>query len=108
MVLREEQAERATDPNSGLEEMEKLFELDDQIDELLMGSFQIIDKALGQLIGGPHFHWYPNENLAYLVYTQQQQLEAQGARLLYFHPAEHYRQPEVETEAESERGDIPF
>ncbi|MBE8986314.1 hypothetical protein [Nostoc sp. LEGE 12450] len=49
--------------------------------------FQVFDTAIGRLLGGTSNYWHlGNEPLVYCAYTQQQQLEADGARLLYFQP----------------------
>ncbi|MDZ8055752.1 MAG: hypothetical protein RMX68_010505 [Aulosira sp. ZfuVER01] len=50
--------------------------------------FQIFEVAIGRLLGGTPNYWHlGREPLVYRAYTQQQQLEADGARLLYFQPA---------------------
>ncbi|MEH2379480.1 MAG: hypothetical protein V7K27_11430 [Nostoc sp.] len=49
--------------------------------------FQVFDTAIGRLLGGTPNYWHVgNEPLVYRAYTQQEQLEADGARLLYFQP----------------------
>lgn len=93
----------------------KINEMDQgEVEEYFRGSFQRVDEALGQLLGGPHLYWVLEKNMIYEVYTHQQQLEAEGVRLLYFQPPEHYRQPDTEelkdaisNEAETEY-EIPF
>ncbi|OUL36557.1 hypothetical protein BV372_06935 [Nostoc sp. T09] len=55
--------------------------------EMPIGS-QIFEIAIGRLLGGTPNYWHlGTEPLVYRAYTQQQQLEADGARLLYFRPA---------------------
>jgi hypothetical protein len=58
-------------------------------EELSKSSFEIQDEALGQaLIGQIHYrdYWHLH-NLIYKAYAIPQQLEADGARLLYFQPS---------------------
>ncbi|MDF5726041.1 MAG: hypothetical protein PUP91_37470 [Rhizonema sp. PD37] len=75
------------------ESEEQLFDVQSEIGELLKGYFRQIDEALEPLLGGSHSYWHLwKNNLFTSAYTQQQQLAADGARLLYFQPAEHYRQ----------------
>lgn len=51
--------------------------------------FQVFDIAIGRLLGGTPNYWHlGNEPLVYRAYTQQEQLEADGARLLYFQPTQ--------------------
>ncbi|MDZ8227878.1 MULTISPECIES: hypothetical protein [unclassified Nostoc] len=72
---------------------EEPFDAQFEIAELLKGHYRRIDEALEPLLGGSPSYWHLwKNNLFYLAYTQQQQLAADGARLLYFQPAEHYRQ----------------
>lgn len=72
---------------------EESFDAQFKIGELLKGHYWRIDEALEPLLGCPHSYWLLwKNNLFYLAYTQRQQLAADGARLLYFQPAEHYRQ----------------
>jgi hypothetical protein len=74
-----------------------------------------LDEALGELMCGSDSYWHLY-NLIYCAYVQEQQLEADGARLLYFEPPEHYRQSEGQEspyEAEIDdrldpEDDIPF
>ncbi|MEH2089057.1 hypothetical protein [Nostoc sp.] len=63
---------------------ESLFNLED---EVLKGSAERIDNALAQVIDRSK-SWYVN--LAYDVYTEPQELEAKGVRLLYFQPPTTY------------------
>lgn len=57
------------------------------------GDHQLFDLALAELLGGPRSYWHLGAHpLVHRAYTQQQQLEADGARLLYFQPSEDYRQ----------------
>jgi hypothetical protein len=83
------------------------FDSQAELEELSKGRFQLVDEALEPLVGGFHSYWHLTENMIYenqvyksrvnlvhLAYTQQQQLEADGVRLLYFQPSEHYRQPD--------------
>lgn len=52
--------------------------------------FELFERSLAQLLGGSRSYWYLGRDpLIYRAYTQQQQLAADGARLLYFQPAEH-------------------
>ncbi|MEH2234032.1 MAG: hypothetical protein V7K71_31140 [Nostoc sp.] len=53
-----------------------------------MGSgFQLFERAIGRLLGGTPSYWYLGRDpLIYRAYTQQKQLEADGAKLLYFRP----------------------
>lgn len=45
------------------------------------------ERAIGRLLGGTPSYWHlGREPLVYRAYTQQEQLEADGARLLYFQP----------------------
>ena len=47
--------------------------------------FQIFEVAIGRLLEGTGNYWHlGRESLVYRAYTQQQQLQADGARLLYF------------------------
>lgn len=71
---------------------EQSVDIQFEMEKLLKGNAQRIDEALEPLLGGSHSYWHLRNNLFYLAYTQPQQLEAYGARLLYFQPAEHYRQ----------------
>jgi hypothetical protein len=96
------------------EEIDKqLYDIQSELDNF-KGYFQIVDEELGQLIGGSY--WQLSDSLVCLAFTQQQQLEANGVRLLYFEPPEHYRQSEGQEspyEAEIDdrldpEDDIPF
>ncbi|MEH2282919.1 MAG: hypothetical protein V7K90_16585 [Nostoc sp.] len=72
---------------------EEPFDAQSEIGELLKGHSWRIDEALEPLLGGSPSYWHIwKNNLFYLAYTQQLQLAKNGARLLYFQPAEHYRQ----------------
>ncbi|RCJ24035.1 hypothetical protein A6770_28730 [Nostoc minutum NIES-26] len=74
------------------ESQQPLFDVQSETAKLLKGYFRQIDEALEPLLGCSHSYWYLwKNNLFYLAYTQQQQLVADGVRLLYFQPAEHYR-----------------
>lgn len=68
------------------------FDIQLETAQLLKSHSERMDDALEALLGGSHSYWYLKDDLFYLAYTQQQQLEADGVRLLYFQPAEHYRQ----------------
>lgn len=47
------------------------------------------ERAIGRLLGGTPSYWHlGREPLVYRAYTQQEQLEADGARLLYFRPTQ--------------------
>ncbi|MEH1938027.1 MAG: hypothetical protein V7L14_30855 [Nostoc sp.] len=51
--------------------------------------FEMFERALAHLLGGTPSCWYlGGEPLVYRAYTQQEQLEADGARLLYFRPTQ--------------------
>ncbi|MBH8564343.1 hypothetical protein I8748_19490 [Nostoc sp. CENA67] len=53
----------------------------------MASGFQKFEIAIGRLLGGTPNYWHlGNESLVYRAYTQQQQLEADGARLLFFQP----------------------
>jgi hypothetical protein len=119
--LDKKKAQELTQPLADLsiEEIEELG-LDLPFDqgelELLSKAYMIrLDEALGEAICGAHSYWYLY-NLIYCAYVQEQQLEAYGARLLYFEPPEHYRQSEGQEspyEAEIDdrldpEDDIPF
>ncbi|MEH2125050.1 hypothetical protein [Nostoc sp.] len=72
---------------------EEPFDAQSEIAELLKGHSWRIDEALEPLLRGSPSYWHIwKNNLFYLAYTQQLQLAKNGARLLYFQPAEHYRQ----------------
>ncbi|MEH2136222.1 hypothetical protein [Nostoc sp.] len=48
------------------------------------------ERAIGRLLGGTNSYWHlGREPLVYRAYTQQKQLETDGARLLYFRPASY-------------------
>lgn len=79
-------------------------------------SWQLLDEALERILGGSRSYWYLGRDpLIYRVYNQKQQLAADGGRLLYFQPAEYYRQlapvkimsPTSNSEQEDE-DDIPW
>lgn len=76
---------------------EKLFKLDEQMDELFKSSFQLVDEALGKLLGGTHSHWELKEKMIWEtlvfdyrvsfvdeVYKSQQQLEAKECSYCIF------------------------
>ncbi|MEH1796292.1 MULTISPECIES: hypothetical protein [unclassified Nostoc] len=47
------------------------------------------ERAIGRLLGGTPSYWHlGREPLVYRAYTQQKQLETDGARLLYFPPTQ--------------------
>ncbi|MDF5722764.1 MAG: hypothetical protein PUP91_20265 [Rhizonema sp. PD37] len=53
----------------------------------MASGFQIFEIGIGRQLGGAPNYWHlGRESLVYRAYTQQQQLEADGARLLYFQP----------------------
>lgn len=53
----------------------------------MASGFQIFEIAIGRLLGGTPNYWHlGNEPLVYRAYTQQQQLEVDRARLLFFQP----------------------
>ncbi|MDZ8187527.1 MAG: hypothetical protein RMX96_22090 [Nostoc sp. ChiSLP02] len=109
-VVKPPSPEQQQEKDRRLEELKMLigteeepFDAQFEIAELLKGHYRRIDEALEPLLGGSPSYWYLwKNNLFYLAYTQQQQLAADGARLLYFQPAEHYRQlnPLYEIEAQ--------
>ncbi|MDF5726040.1 MAG: hypothetical protein PUP91_37465 [Rhizonema sp. PD37] len=73
-------------------------EAESEYEQLCKSNFEIQDEALGQtLIGSLRYwdYWHQNNPL-YLAYTLPQQLEADGARLLYFQPAGFDRELDVE------------
>ncbi|MBE8986315.1 hypothetical protein [Nostoc sp. LEGE 12450] len=50
---------------------------------------EMFEKALAHLLGGTPSYWYLGADpLVYRAYTQQEQLKADGARLLYFRPTQ--------------------
>ncbi|MEH2349293.1 MAG: hypothetical protein V7K55_15150 [Nostoc sp.] len=54
------------------------------------GCFITFERAIGRLLGGTPSYWHlGREPLVYRAYTQQKQLETDGARLLYFRPASY-------------------
>ncbi|WP_445636308.1 hypothetical protein NSTC745_01187 [Nostoc sp. DSM 114161] len=98
-VMKPPSPEQQQEEERRLEELDMLigteeepFDAQFEIAELLKGHYRRIDEALEPLLGGSPSYWYLYENLFYLAYTRQQQLAADGLRLLYFKPAEHYRQ----------------
>ena len=73
-------------------------EAESEYEELCKSKFEIQDEALGQTLIGSLRYWdyWHLHNLVYLAYTVPQQLEAGGARLLYFQPAGSDREFDVE------------
>lgn len=80
-----------------------------------MGGFERLDEDLGRVLSGSSQYWHLN-NLLYEAYAEPQQLEVDGARLLYFQSA---RKPDVQeiweamsneadTDTESYFDHIPF
>ncbi|OYE06629.1 hypothetical protein [Nostoc sp. 'Peltigera membranacea cyanobiont' 232] len=57
---------------------------------------RLTSEALEQLLSKPDSYWHLEKPLVYQAYTQQEQLEADGARLLYFQPNEYYQQLDPE------------
>lgn len=54
---------------------------------------RLTSEALLQLLSGsPSYLQLRREPLVYLAYKKQQQIAAEGARLLYFQPSEYYQQ----------------
>lgn len=105
-------------------ELEALFQRGEQpinaqseLEELDKGHFEIADEVLGQaLINPSHFwdYWYEVNNLLYKAYAEPQQLEADGARLLYFQPTKKPNVREIweaisnGTDTDTDIDDIPF
>jgi hypothetical protein len=59
-----------------------LFDLEDKI-EAFKHTFQLVDEALEKVMGSAY--WHPKDkNIIYLAFAEQQQLEADGARILFF------------------------
>jgi hypothetical protein len=79
-----------------------LIDIQLEMAQLLKGYPEKTDEALAKLLGGSFYWNIRKNNLYYLAYTKQQQLENDGARLLYFQPAEHYRQLDPLSEIEAQ------
>jgi hypothetical protein len=59
-----------------------LGDLEDKV-EHFKHTFQLVDEALEKVMDSPY--WHPqNKNIIYLAFAEQQQLEADGARILFF------------------------
>ncbi|MEH2291636.1 hypothetical protein [Nostoc sp.] len=53
------------------------------------GSLITFERAIGRFLGATPSYWHLGRDpLVYRAYTQQEQLEADGARLLYFRPTQ--------------------
>jgi hypothetical protein len=78
-----------------------------------------IDHALAEVINGSQGYWYL-DNLVYHVYAKPQQLEADGARVLYFQPptstiqnltqdnSTYNTQPDTDSGLFADEDDIPW
>jgi hypothetical protein len=69
-----------------------LGDLEDKV-ENFKHTFQLVDEALGKVMGSPYWnqrvmgspYWHPqNKNIIYLAFAEQQKLEEDGARILFF------------------------
>lgn len=67
-------------------EWEELLKLESELSELDKFSFEIADEALWRILARTKHYWGYNyrPNLLYQAYTKPKELEADGARLLYF------------------------
>lgn len=75
------------------EEWQQIFaEWGDRLQDLQTSQSDapLFEQTLERLLGGTRSYWYLGRKpLIYRAYTEQQQLEADGARLLFFQPPEH-------------------
>ncbi|MDF5722760.1 MAG: hypothetical protein PUP91_20240 [Rhizonema sp. PD37] len=73
-------------------------EAESEYEQLCKSNFEIQDEALGQTLIDSLRYWdyWRNNNPLYLAYTVPQQLEADGARLLYFQHDRSVRELNVE------------
>jgi hypothetical protein len=78
-----------------LNELEKLFEqgVNTQLEEaeLLTGCGTKADRILRQFIGNSSRYWTKGVTY-YSAYTEAEQIQADGGKLLYFKPPEYYQQ----------------
>jgi hypothetical protein len=101
-MLSKEERERRLNELRISEEEEPSIDIQFEMSQVLRGNAEKTDQALAGLLGGSPSYWHLSKNnLYYLAYTKQQQLEADGARLLYFQPAEHYRKLDPLSEIEA-------